>query len=258
MSINNGDVQRRYYHFTEYCQATRPDIIAVQEVSADEGFSALAALAKTLNYQYRFEPIYPGQEHEQGIAIVSNLPITESYGLDTRHGRNKIQVVHFGSRYDRFLSIANIHLEARLHTELLRLRKLGAVLHHLNHGTPRIVTGDFNATPHFPSVRFMKRHLHSAHETANGREPDFTYPTPLGEQLCHSGDAHKFELLALKAAALLFQEQPSPSGLPRMVLDYMFVDRRIGVSSARVIGEDNGGGTFSDHLGLEVALDLPS
>ena len=42
-----------------------------------------------------------------------------------------------------------------------------------------VVAGDFNAYPGEPALEVMKSRFASAHETANGREPEKTWPTPV-------------------------------------------------------------------------------
>jgi endonuclease/exonuclease/phosphatase family metal-dependent hydrolase len=41
------------------------------------------------------------------------------------------------------------------------------------------VAGDFNAYPGEPVLDLMKRRFSSAHEAANGHEPEKTWPTPV-------------------------------------------------------------------------------
>jgi endonuclease/exonuclease/phosphatase family metal-dependent hydrolase len=94
-----------------------------------------------------------------------------------------------------------------------------------------VVTGDFNAYPGEPTLDHLKERFVSAHEAANGQEPEKTWATPVNTW------------------------DPSPHG----TLDYVFVDRA-DVKSASV--------TFdkphpldaelfpSDHLGVTAVLDI--
>jgi endonuclease/exonuclease/phosphatase family metal-dependent hydrolase len=80
MSINNGDPERRWAGFTELVLTDPPDILLIQEVSADIGHSALRGLTQSLgpDYDMRYEPVYPNQTDTQGVAVISNLPIKKA------------------------------------------------------------------------------------------------------------------------------------------------------------------------------------
>ena len=251
MSINNGDVERRYEDFCNYCLEAKPDIVAVQEVSTDVGWPALRGLARALGADFKcsFEHIYTGQEDTQGVAVVSNAT-ERSRILDTGIGKNKIQILDIGSA-----ALANVHLEAHLFKDIQRLRKIRSLKYRLNPNSPQVLAGDFNAIPHFPSIKSLKRTHRSAYSIVHGREPAYTYPTDLGEQLLlHNGDATKTQIFWMKQAASRYQavENRRPTGLPRIVADYVFVSLGIQVKNAKLTGHDELHLAHSDHRGLEV------
>jgi endonuclease/exonuclease/phosphatase family metal-dependent hydrolase len=257
MSINNGDVERRYHDFSAYCLDAKPDIIAVQEVSADVGFSALNGLAKALGHDYGFfyECTYPGQEDTQGVGIVTRLPVRSKQIVNSGHGRNQFQVLNLEARAGRRLQIANVHLEAHLLLDFMRRRKLESLISQLDSEQAQMLTGDFNAIPHLPSIKRLKTRYDSAYASIHTREPSHTYPTDLGEHLLlHNGDANGRQILAMRLAAWVFQkpENRRPSGLPRMVTDYVFVNQLVEVTGVAVTGHDELDLAHSDHRGLEV------
>jgi endonuclease/exonuclease/phosphatase family metal-dependent hydrolase len=256
MSINNGDVQRRYYYFSQHCLEARPDIIAVQEISADEGFQALQGLAAALGHDYKFfyDEVYPDQD-TQGVGVVTQLEVKDRQIFDTEHGRNQFQVLELLAESDRQLLLANVHMEAHLLLDISRRRKLISLISHLNPDKPQIIAGDFNAVPRLPSIKLISKSHRSAHSAVHGHEPSHTYPTDLGEDLLlNNGDANRRQLLAMRLAATIFQkpENRRPSGLPRMVVDYAFVNRFVQVKAAAIIGHDEAHLAHSDHRGLEV------
>jgi endonuclease/exonuclease/phosphatase family metal-dependent hydrolase len=260
MSVNNGQgryhPEKRWQRFSDYCQEARPDIIAVQEVSVDAGLTALNGLAQRLGYPEPLsQPVYPTQEDEQVVSVLSNLEVAEHYQLWRRAGRVGAQVVEFGKPDDVKLKLANLHMECRPWPDAYRCRKLGSIIRHLGGHKPGIMTGDFNALHWYPSIRTVKRHFKSAHTAANGREPSYTYPTELGENLIHEGDAHAWEIKALRLGGRVWCHRRGASGLLRYTVDYTFVNRVVEIVSARTIG-DGDDGSFSDHLGLETEFEL--
>ncbi len=256
MSINNGDVERRYHSFSAYCQEAQPDIIAVQEISADHGFAALQGLTAVLGDGYRFyyEPIYPGQENTQGVGVVTRLSVNQNWVFDPECGRNKFQVLELLAESNRRLLLANIHLEAHLLLDLRRKRKLKRLVGELDSEAPQVLAGDFNAIPRWPSIRYLSRDYRSAHFMVHGAEPTHTYPTDLGEELLQNGDASPLQLFMMKAIARACQrrEDRRPSGLPRMVIDHVFLNGLVRALDARVVGHEAIDQAFSDHLGLQV------
>ena len=95
----------------------------------------------------------------------------------------------------------------------------------------RVVAGDFNAYAGEPTVEFMKERFASAHEAANGAEPEKTWPTPVNTW------------------------DPSEPGC----LDYIFVEgaRVLGASLAFDKPHPDDATLFpSDHLGVIARLEV--
>jgi endonuclease/exonuclease/phosphatase family metal-dependent hydrolase len=262
MSINNGDVERRYNDFNAYCAGAKPDIITVQEVSADVGFSALQSLAKALGHDYTFyyDEVYPGQEDTQGVGVVTRLEAkNEPRIFDSGHGRNLFQVIGLSAEGNRQLMLANVHMEAHLFLDRVRRRKIESLITRLGPGGAHILAGDFNAIPRFPSIKYLSKRYRSAHKDVHGREPSHTYPTDLGEDLLlNNGDATRRQIMLMKLGAKACQkaENRRPSGLPRVVADYVFVNQLVRVDSARLTGHDEAHLAHSDHRGLEIDFAL--
>lgn len=261
MSINNGDVERRYYDFSSYCLSAQPDILAVQEVSDDFGRPALNSLTKALgpDYIHEYARVYPGQEDTQGVSIVTRLDIKESHIQDFEHGGNKFHLLRLLVESDRQMILANVHLEAHLFKEILRRRKLASLIDRLNPYVPQVLAGDFNALANYPSLKQLRRTYHSAYVDVHGRQPTHTYPTDLGEELLlHGGDANRRQIFAMKLAARVFQkaENRRGSGLPSVVIDHIFLNRYVQAHTAKVIGHDDIDTVHSDHRGLEVAFSV--
>jgi len=65
-----------------------------------------------------------------------------------------------------------------------RVRQLERILAWLDRddrGLPTVVLGDFNSYVEEPAVAFMKKRFRSAYETAHGKEPDWTWTTPVNK-----------------------------------------------------------------------------
>jgi endonuclease/exonuclease/phosphatase family metal-dependent hydrolase len=261
MAIDNCNPEARYRRFNDFCLETRPDIIAVQEVSHGIGRSALQGLAEDMggDYSFCYAEIYPRQEYSQGVGVVTNLGIRDHRIADPKPGMNRFQLLELETAGGQRLQLANVHAEAHLLLDGHRGLKLARLIRRLNHNVPQILAGDFNAIPSLPSIRYLKKRYRSAHETVHGREPSHTYPTDLGEGLLlDGGDASPGQIFAMKLGAKVFQrpENRRPSGLPRVVADYIFVNPLVEVKGVAVTGHESSELAHSDHLGLEAEIVL--
>ena len=119
--------------------------------------------------------------------------------------------------------------------------------------TSIVLAGDFNGTPDSPAIVRMRTSFDSAHAIRHGREPDFTYPTPLT-----SGD--RVRSVVTRGLLRLFTNQPGCSWSG--TLDYIFVSRDIEVIDCSLILDqpDETDATLyaSDHFGLAATLTLPN
>ncbi len=261
MSINNGDVTQRYKDFCNCILTIEPDIVVVQEVSSDVGRSALDALAVRLgsNYRHIYDKAYAGQEHEQGLSIISRLPVVKNELVGSKIPGSKMQLVEL-SWYGRALAVVNIHLEAAPILERRRIRKFRYLAHYLrtNYGNADyIVAGDANSVPYSLGILLFKGRygFKSAFERVHGKEPDYTFPALSGAELVDGLYIKHNQLRMLQHLAKVptFMSK-THDGLPRYTTDYIFTNIGLSTVSAREIGLSEKHKAFSDHLGLHVSL----
>jgi len=223
-----------------------PDVISLQEVDLliDQGHWLADRLNVWLgppNYTAYHQNKSGREAAVQAIAVLTRLPVLEHEGLDylsmDRVAQRLLLDLGEGARLDFYNT--HLHYPPDAAGELIRRHEAGLLLRWMSRRrtVPQVVAGDFNAVPEGSTIALMKRRLLSAHETAHGREPDYTWPTPL------------------------LAEPPAPPGM----FDYIFLSRRgIRVLEARVAfnrphAEDP---TLypSDHVGLlaRLAIDRPT
>jgi endonuclease/exonuclease/phosphatase family metal-dependent hydrolase len=121
--------------------------------------------------------------------------------------------------------------------------------------SPAILCGDFNAEPHYASISMVRQRFQSAYVAANGREPDYTCPTPL-----YRGPAprHAARRAALRVAGWLDRRR---NEMWRGTVDYIFVDPAIEVRACRLAfdrpaAHDRRTYYPSDHFGLMATLQM--
>jgi endonuclease/exonuclease/phosphatase family metal-dependent hydrolase len=211
----------------EQLQRLNPNVVCLQEVKLPE--NTAAELAHKSGYAHVFLTPKTGFEaRAEGIAILSRLPILNSgwvsLGAQQRVGQF-IQVELDGKP----LVIANAHFFWQPGDSTPRQRQITRMLDWLDAlpgHPPYVLCGDFNATPDTADIRLTKTRLRSAFELVHGAEPDYTCPTPLPR----SG-------MAILRTLLGFFVLLRPRMLKakwKGTLDYIFVDPRMSVSSARV------------------------
>jgi endonuclease/exonuclease/phosphatase family metal-dependent hydrolase len=217
-----------------------PDVIALQEVDLliDQGHWLADRLNLWLGAPYytAYHQNKSGREAAvQAIAVLTRLPVLEHEGLDylsmDRVAQRLLLDLGGGVRLDLYNT--HLHYPANAAAERIRRQEAAQLLRWMSrHRTlPQVVVGDFNALPQGRTIALMKRRLLSAHETAQGREPDYTWPSPL------------------------LAEPPEAPG----TFDYIFVSRRgIRVMEARVAFNrphaDDPTLYPSDHFGLLARL----
>ena len=164
------------------------DIICLQEAvvehAATDPPDQVAWLAKRLDMQYVFTPVFSMTDHvrdcpiEQigwaGLAIMSRWQIRQPRYLKLR-GLPPFSLVAELCCGRATLTIANVHLAAVPHPILLgywpRLihhrRQIAALLEHLSpQSEPTIIAGDFNTLWLAPAMRLLARRLHHCRRTA--------------------------------------------------------------------------------------------
>jgi endonuclease/exonuclease/phosphatase family metal-dependent hydrolase len=219
--------------------ALQPDVIGLQEIDLqiDQGM----ALCRLVNSRIeggeaRYRVYHMGRPgraaHSQALAVMARLPVEAHEGLDFLSFEGVAQRLRLrladGTPFDYY----NTHLYFPPEAVQERLEQAKRLLAWTEtwHGADAVaVGGDFNAYPGEPTLELMKTRFVSAHEAANGREPEKTWPTPVNTY------------------------DPSPPGC----LDYLFVQgvRVLGASLAfdtpHALDKDL---YPSDHLGVTARL----
>jgi len=217
-----------------------PDVIALQEVDLliDQGHWLNDRLNLWLGppYYTAYHQNKSGREAAvQAIAVLTRLPVLEHEGLDylsmDRVAQRLLLDLGGGARLDFYNT--HLHHPANAAAERIRCQQARRLLRWMSRhrALPQVAVGDFNVLPGGRAVALMKRRFLSAHETAQGQEPDYTWPSPL------------------------LEEPPEAPG----TLDYIFVSRRgMRVMEARVAFNrphaDDPALYPSDHFGLLARL----
>jgi endonuclease/exonuclease/phosphatase family metal-dependent hydrolase len=233
-----GDWERRAPLVIDQLEALSPDVIGFQEVDLmlDQGMW----IARQINQRLKERPHYrmrhaasPGKQVSyHGIGTLSRLECLEHEVLDLMTFERVAQRMLFRVG-ERTIAFVNTHLHHPPEAREERVRQLEYLLGWLDRdqrGLPLIVAGDFNSYGDEEAVALMKSRFRSAFESANGREPEKTWPTPVND----------FDL--------------SPAG----TLDYIYVSREFEVAAAGLAFDKPASHAenlyCSDHLGLYARL----
>jgi endonuclease/exonuclease/phosphatase family metal-dependent hydrolase len=249
-------LERRMQLAADGLRLLAPDVITLQEVRQIPGHLANQAetLAAALGMEFHFAPATPWGGGDEGLAILSRLPIVARGAhelphavpterrllvhatLDTPAGRLEVFTTHLnyrltdgGKREDQIVAIDTI---------------AGGVASEL----PKILTGDFNATPDSDEIRFL-RGLH----TSAGRR---TYWQDAWERRHGHADGFTWARANRYTERLHWLERDRR-------IDYIFVgalrrDGRGAVRDCRVVLDVPGadGALPSDHYGLYAEVQL--
>jgi endonuclease/exonuclease/phosphatase family metal-dependent hydrolase len=232
------------------------DIIALQEVSLKDSLSTAHWIADELNqmnpgkeivYQVYLCPRSGNESESEAIAILSRLPVKRHQTIDLKTQNRVAQIVEL-KLTDGPLLIVNSHFYWKVGESETRKDQIELLLDYLDLQPPEIpvlVVGDFNCEPGMPSIDLMRRYFDSAHRAVHGKEPEFTYPTPLPKT--HLDD---FRLNILHYFGKDSTAEPSWKG----TVDYIFVDPRVNILDCRVVLDQpdpvNSRLYPSDHFGL--------
>jgi endonuclease/exonuclease/phosphatase family metal-dependent hydrolase len=235
--------------------ALSPDLIALQEVTDPLGHSTAHWLAGELGgYSAHVCPKTGWGRKREGIAVLSRWPVEAHEVLDLRSQQRTAQLVRVWAG-GRPAVLVNGHYYWPVGADSAQVRQVGRVLDRLkalDPGTCVIACGDFNATPGSRAIALLSRTFDSAHRVCHGREPDFTYPTPLV-----SGG--RVRRIVTRGLLRLLSTQPGDvwSGS----LDYIFVSPDVRVVECGVFldqpSPDDPTLYASDHLGLAATLEIP-
>lgn len=237
-----GEWGRRAPLLIEQLEALKPDVIGMQEIDMvlDQGMwisrQVNARLPGEAHYRIK-HAVNPGQRASfHGIATLSRLEFREHEIIDLMTNERVAQRMVFECDGDPFVFV-NTHLHHPPEAQQERVEELKLLLAWLDRdtrGLPAVVVGDFNAyaVPPEPAVTMMKARFRSAYETAHGKEPDWTWTTPVNTY------------------------DPSPHG----TLDYIFVSPEWKVEDANLAfntPDRHDANIYpSDHIGLYARLSL--
>jgi endonuclease/exonuclease/phosphatase family metal-dependent hydrolase len=160
---------RRMELAVEGLRALQPDVVGLQEVRQIPGTlpNQAETLARELGLQHVFAPATTWGGGDEGLAILSRLPITNSRVHELPHAQPTERRILLGATLDTPLGRAEVyttHLNYRLTDGAKREDQVVAIDGHIAataSDLPKILMGDFNATPESDEIRFL-RGLHSA------------------------------------------------------------------------------------------------
>jgi endonuclease/exonuclease/phosphatase family metal-dependent hydrolase len=198
-------------------------------------------------YQVYLSPKSGNEAESEAIGILSKLPVKRHHTIDLKTQNRVAQIVEL-KLTNGPLILVNGHFYWKQGESESRREQVELLLDYLDlqpAELPVLVVGDFNSEPGMPSIDLMRRYFDSAHRAVHGKEPDFTYPTPLPKTRLDD-----FRLNILQHFGKDSSVEPSWKG----TLDYIFVDPRATTLECRVVLDqpdpDNSWLYPSDHYGL--------
>jgi endonuclease/exonuclease/phosphatase family metal-dependent hydrolase len=185
----DADWERRFPLVVEQMLELLPDAIGFQEIDLmlDQGMW----IARRVNGGMPERPHYrmrhaasPGRLASlHGIGTATRIDCLEHEILDLMtHDRiaQRMVLQVDGSPF----VLVNTHLHHPPEATDDRVRQLERIIGWLDRddrGLPTIVLGDFNSYVEEPAVAYMKSRFRSAYETVHGKEPDWTWTTPVNK-----------------------------------------------------------------------------
>jgi len=167
--------------------ALRPDVIGLQEVVLTDQGTTLCRLASDRLAEpppYRiYHMARPGAgAHVDALAVMCRLSVEAHEGLDYLLHDGVAQRLRLRLQDGAALHFYNTHLyfpPPATEERLEQAKRLLAWVDTWAGATATVIVGDFNAYPGEPTIALMKSRFVSAHEEAQGREPERTWPTPV-------------------------------------------------------------------------------
>jgi endonuclease/exonuclease/phosphatase family metal-dependent hydrolase len=191
LNLFNRDAEweRRFPLVVEQMLELRPDVIGFQEIDLmlDQGMW----IANRVNNRLMDRPRYrmkhaasPGKlASVHGIGTMARIDCLEHEVLDLMSYERIAQRFVFSVEEAPFV-LVNTHLHhppEATEERVQQLERITAWLDRDGRGLPTVVLGDFNSYVHEPAVAYMKSRFRSAYETAHGKEPDWTWTTPVNK-----------------------------------------------------------------------------
>jgi endonuclease/exonuclease/phosphatase family metal-dependent hydrolase len=240
------------------------DLIALQEVKLPENTAAW--LANRLNERPRQASPYrlyltprtgkPGRQ--EAVAILTRLPVEESGWLDLKSQNRVAQAVRVRTGENREagrIVFTNGHFYWHTGESVERDKQVQLLLSWLQEhwgGPPVVICGDFNAGPGTRTIKILLEQFKSAYAERHGREPEYTYPTPLPTSRLHT--LHT-------AVSFLGNIRLTDLGLSRKrTFDYIFLSPSLRVVESKVVlnkpAAHNPHLYPSDHFGLFAIVEV--
>lgn len=233
-----GGWDDRFPVVIDQLHALAPDVIGFQEV--DLGIDQGMLISRAINRRLTERPHYrikhatsPGQRASVfGIGTLAKIDCVQHEILDLMTYERLAQRMVYEVDGQRF-ALVNTHLHHPPEDADARAQQAEYLLDWLDRQEklPLVVLGDFNSYEGEKTVAVFKSRFRSAHEVVHGREPEFTWPTPV----------NTFD--------------NSPAG----TLDYIYVSPEFRITDAGLAfntpAEGNPDLFPSDHLGIFAVLE---
>jgi endonuclease/exonuclease/phosphatase family metal-dependent hydrolase len=156
-------LERRMALAVEWLRTYQPDLIALQEVRQTPSVPNQAAtLAAALGMQYHFAVATPWGDGEEGLAILSRLPIVGRGDVELPHATEKERRILLWATVETPhgpLSAFTTHLNYRQTHGQIRedqIVRLEEVVAGDPSPLPKLLMGDFNATPDADEIRYLR------------------------------------------------------------------------------------------------------
>jgi endonuclease/exonuclease/phosphatase family metal-dependent hydrolase len=237
-------------------RALQPDVVALQEVRVvpDRLPNQAETLARALGLHVIYAPSIPWGGGEEGLAILSRVPIEMTTAIELPHATDMERRLLLSARLafeTGPLWVHDTHLNYRLHHGKQREDQVKAIVEQMATCTPdnpQLLLGDFNARPDSDEIRWLSG------------------LTSLGAQRVHHQDA--WALLHPGDPGWTWaRRNPHTKSLaflePDRRLDYVFVttrrrDGRGTIHDCRLVFDqpDEAGLFASDHFGLMADVQI--
>ena len=249
-------LERRMQLAADGLRALAPDVVGLQEVRQVPGTvpNQAETLGRALGMDHYFEPATPWGGGEEGLAILSRYPIVARRVHELPHAVATERRLALGVTVESAAGPVDVwttHLNYRLADGGKREDQMVAIDEHIAASAselPKILCGDFNATPDSDEIRFL-RGLH----TAGGRR---TFWQDAWERRHGRADGFTWARANPYTARLRWLERDRR-------LDYIFVspmkrDGRGVVLDCRIVLDRAAadGALPSDHFGLYAEVQL--
>jgi endonuclease/exonuclease/phosphatase family metal-dependent hydrolase len=185
----DADWERRFPLVVEQMLDLKPDVIGLQEIDLmlDQGMwlsrRVNAGLAERPHYRIKHAASPGKMASVHGIGTMARIECLEHEILDLMTFERIAQRLLFRVEGSDFV-LVNTHLHHPIEATAERVEQLERLTEWLDRdsrGLPTVVLGDFNSYVEEPAVAFMKKRFRSAYETVHGKEPEWTWTTPVNK-----------------------------------------------------------------------------